>query len=121
MARPVSSRVQCVRWHNNQICVITPIGTDRIGRGLARSGNARLTCRVTPHLGVKGQATVHRYEMVTPRRLLRFGLLTVLIVWFIWEIAHFPIRLELKAVLLFGVAVIMYIAVGELRGLSRRI
>lgn len=59
--------------------------------------------------------------MVTPRRMLRFVLLIALVTWFVWEIAHFPVRVELKALLLLGIAVIMYIAVGELRGLTRRI
>lgn len=59
--------------------------------------------------------------MISHRRLLRFVLLIVLLAWFVWEILHFPIRMELKAVLLLGAGIILYIAVGEVRGLSRRI
>lgn len=57
--------------------------------------------------------------MVSFRKVLRFVLLLGLVGWFIWEIVHFPIRVELKAILVFGAGIIIYIAVGELRGLSR--
>lgn len=60
-------------------------------------------------------------RMVATRRIFRFLLLVAFIAWFIWEIVHFPIRVELKAILILGAGILLYISVGELRGLSRKL
>lgn len=77
--------------------------------------------RTLPHLlGVPGADSRNEPTMSRLGRIFRFVLLTAFIAWFGYEILRFPIRVELKAVIILGLAVLVYIAIGEVAGLTRR-